>query len=133
MSKYAISFKDSPSMTKQSFKDECDINNILDRYQRTGMIDHLTKHNYQYGDFDPVEYHDAMNTIAEGNTMFEELPSKVRAYFEGDPQKFMEYAQDEANIEQLREWGLAKPYQHVDLPDPPQTETTPVPEEDSSD
>src|SRR6185369_4770159 len=29
------------SMTKQSFKDECDINNIVRRFEATGIVDHI--------------------------------------------------------------------------------------------
>ena len=32
-----------PSLTKQSFKDQCDINRIMRRYSAGGQIDHLAK------------------------------------------------------------------------------------------
>ena len=41
---------DMPSMTKQSFKDECDINKIMAKFQKTGAIEHYAKHAPSYGD-----------------------------------------------------------------------------------
>ena len=37
-----------PSLTKQSFTKECDINNIMKKYQKTGAIDHVNKHEASY-------------------------------------------------------------------------------------
>jgi len=39
-----------PSLTRQSFKDECDVNLIVKRYTETGMINHIPRTNPQYGD-----------------------------------------------------------------------------------
>jgi len=39
-----------PSLTKQSFRDECDVNLIVKRYTETGMINHIPRTNPQYGD-----------------------------------------------------------------------------------
>ena len=36
--------------TRQSFKDECDINRIVDTYARTGMVNHIVRVAPQYGD-----------------------------------------------------------------------------------
>jgi len=47
--RHAISF-DDPSLTKQSFKDECDVNLIVKRYTETGMINSIPRTTPQYGD-----------------------------------------------------------------------------------
>jgi len=39
-----------PSLTRQSFKDECDVNQIVKRYTETGMINHIPRTPPQYGD-----------------------------------------------------------------------------------
>ena len=39
------------SMTQQQFQAECDVNNILAKYKKTGQISHLAKHNGNFGDF----------------------------------------------------------------------------------
>jgi len=46
---HAIKFTE-PSLTRQSFKDECDVNQIVKRYTETGMINHIPRTKPQYGD-----------------------------------------------------------------------------------
>jgi len=91
-----------PSRTQQSFKDETDINNIMRKYQKTGLIDHVNEHGATYGDQPYADdYHSAMNLVADTNSMFEELPSSVRADFDNDPSKFLDYVADEERRETL--------------------------------
>jgi len=106
---YAITFDPSEGMTKQSFRDECNINKIMAKFQRTGLLNHYAKHAPQYMDIPAIDYADALNIIAEAESMFEELPSTVRAKFENDPEKFLEFVQDPENLEEMREMGLANP------------------------
>lgn len=46
--KHALKFTD-PSLAKPSFADECDINNIVERFTRTGVLPEQ-RGNPQYGD-----------------------------------------------------------------------------------
>ena len=43
----SISFP-KPTLTKQSFKDDCDINNIVNQFKNTGQTPHLNTKNPQY-------------------------------------------------------------------------------------
>ena len=104
-----------PSQTKQSFKDECDINNILGKYRKTGVIEHLNKHGAEYGFASGDTFQDAMNIVSRANSMFEELPAHIRSKFNNEPAAFLDFVQDEGNIEEMRELGLAKP----ETPKPP--------------
>jgi len=86
------------SRTQQSFRDETDINQIMAKYQKTGIIDHVNEHGPRYGDQPSApDYHTAMNLVADTNSMFEELPSSVRADFDNDPSQFLDYVADEGN------------------------------------
>ena len=96
-------------MAKQSFKDECDINKIMAKFQKTGVLNHYAKHAPSYQDIPALEYADALNIIATADTMFEELPSELRKEFKNDPEVFLEFVQNPANLDQMREMGLAKP------------------------
>lgn len=96
-----------PSKTKQAFKDECDINNIVARYKRTGAIDHFAEHGPQYGDFTGPTFTDAMNTVTAANRMFQDLPANLRKRFENDPVQFLDFVQDPANAEEMYQLGLA--------------------------
>jgi len=95
------------SLTKQSFTKECDINNIMKKYQKTGAIDHVNKHEASYGYATSDDFTASMNIVAKGQTMFEELPSTIREKFEHDPAKFLDFVQDEKNIKEMQELGLA--------------------------
>ena len=101
---------------QQSFKDECDINNIMHRFETTGQLPDLIKQNPQYGDFTEVpSYLDALNTVNLAETQFSALSSKVRAQFDNDPRQFLEFVNNPANQQEMVKMGLAT----EPLPTPP--------------
>ena len=106
---HAIVFNEDRNSAKQSFRDECDINKIMARFQKTGILDHYTKHAPEYQDIPAIEYLDALNIVATAETMFEELPSEARKRFENSPDKFLDFVQDPENLAEMRKMGLAKP------------------------
>lgn len=96
-----------PSLAQQSFKDECDINNIMAKYERTGMIEHVNQFQGQYGDFIGFpDYHQAMNAVKEAESMFMTLPSSIRERFNNNPETFLAFAQDENNQDEMIRMGL---------------------------
>lgn len=85
-----------PSRTQQSFTEETNINSIMSKYQKTGIIDHINEYGPTYGDQASAEdYHAAMVRVAATNSIFAELPSSVREGFDNDPSQFLEYVADE--------------------------------------
>jgi len=107
--KLRVAIATGDGLTEQNHKDETDINQIVRKYNKTGLIDHLNQFEKQYGDMTGYDYQDAMNTIAAANTMFEGLPSAIRNKFDNGPAKFINFVDDEANADKLVEMGLAKP------------------------
>ncbi len=97
--------------TKQSFKDETDINKILKRAQKTGTISHLNKFEARYGDFSDFDFFDAQLKLSEGRTIFDALPSEIRSEFNQSAAQFFKYVNDPANIDRLEKLlpGLAAP------------------------
>ena len=89
--------------TKQSFKDETDVNKIIAKHARMGTLSHLEQWGGNYGDWTGFDFQEAQNQIARANSMFEELPSSVRAQFSNDPVKFLEYVNDPENANSLSE------------------------------
>ncbi len=89
--------------TKQSFKNDCDINRILHKAQKTGTISHLQKRGGEYGDFANFDFFDAQTKLAKAREIFDELPSEMRREFENQPRKFFEFANDPANVDRLAE------------------------------
>lgn len=115
-----------PSLTRQEFADECDINVLMLRYEATGVISHVNRAQPVYMDLTQVpDLRGALDVMREATLAFNSLPAKVRREFDYDPQKFVDYAQDPANLGKMREWGLAPP--PAELPPPLRVEVVPVP------
>lgn len=123
------------SATKQSFKDECDINRIMARYQVTGVLpEQLMPGQPQFVDVTGVDYLTGMQKIAEAKSLFQALPATVRLRFKNDPGEFLDFAQDPNNQDELVELGLARRPPHEPLPvspgetpAPPQASTASAP------
>lgn len=101
-----------PSMTKQSFKEECDINNIIKQYKMTGMVNHISGQAQKgvYTDLpDPMEFQEALHLVEVAEASFATLPSKVRERFQNNPAGFLAFVQDPANKDELVKLGLTKP------------------------
>ncbi len=126
-----------PTMTKQSFADECDVNNIMARFEKTGVLEHLNTHQGDYADFIGVEdYHTSLNRIHEATEAFMTIPANIRAEFDNDPGKFVAFADDPKNLDRMVELGLAnKPL--TASPDdaiiPPGTLVPPLPDTPAGD
>lgn len=105
-----VQFKsDKPSMTKQSFKNECDINSIMRKWKVTGVLPHARDVAGQYGDFsDIMDYQTALNAVISANDNFMSLPAKLRARFYNDPAQFLKFCDDPANAGELIALGLAQ-------------------------
>lgn len=100
-------FNTEDSMTQQSDVNETDINFIVEKYSRTGQIPQVQV-GPLYGDFTgDLDYRNMVEQIAAANAAFHEIPAKIRKEFDNDPAQFIEYANNPANLEKLREWGLA--------------------------
>lgn len=98
----------NPSRTKQSFKDEVNIHNILDKYARGLLIQGNTPP--RYDDFtNSTDYHSALNLIQEAEDSFASIPSTIRARFHNDPALFFDFYNDEKNLPELQEMGLVPP------------------------
>ncbi len=95
------------SKTKQAFKDECDINRVLDRGKRGASLAHLAEHSGQYGDFSDFteqKYEEMLNQIAEAKTIFFDLPAELRQNeFQNNPAKFFEFVNNPGNNQRLEE------------------------------
>jgi len=90
-----------PSLTKQSFKDECDINVIMRRYQATGVLEHQRDATQAiYADVTAYDYQEAMNLVAQANSAFHGLPSHLRARFDNDPAKLLDFVHDPRNLDE---------------------------------
>ncbi len=103
--------------TKQSMRDECDINVIVKQYVKTGTVDYVNPLGGQYGDNPSVTFTEAMNIVRDAQSMFDGIPSKIRAEFNNRPEEFLDFMSDPGNQDEMIELGLLprKPPQAVDL------------------
>lgn len=107
--KHSIKFT-QPSMTRQSEKELCNVNNIMAKYEKTGLIDHFRNRPGEYGDFTNVQtYQDALNKIMLAENQFNALPADLRKRFDNDPVAFVEYVTNPENHESLAKMGLLEP------------------------
>lgn len=110
-----------PSLTKQSFAAECDINLIVDRFRRTGVVDHVSSVQPQYLDcLNVTDYSDAIMAVREADDIFAALPSAVRRRFDNDPSLFLAAFEDPSMRDELTELGLlvAPPVVESEIPPP---------------
>lgn len=119
-------------ITKQEFREESDINHILDHYQTDGLLPlgRGTKE-AMYGDFsDPAlqNYHEALNIVLSVDQLMGRLPAKVRERFGNDPASLLDFVQDNANRTEALELGLLNPdYKSPSAPPVAEPPTTPPP------
>lgn len=98
----------SDDRTHQSFKDQCDVNNILKKFVTTGHLSHQAKGVPQYMDTTSVgDYFQAMEVVMAVNDFFEDLPAAVKKEFQNRPEDFLEFVQT-APREELAKRGLLK-------------------------
>lgn len=101
-----------PSMTDQTYADECDIHHIIANFNTTGLVDSVGSHDpstLQYGDTTLLpDYETACNLVANVNAEFAALPSSVRAEFANDPRQLLDAltSTDDNVVARLEELGL---------------------------
>ena len=97
------------SLTQQQFKEESDINTIVDRFMKSGVLP--TPVNMpQYVDFEGIfDFQSAMNAVRAADENFMRMDSKVRARFNNSPQEFLEFFANPENTQEAIRLGLAIP------------------------
>lgn len=98
------------SKTKQSQAKKADINNIIKRYKRTGILGDpatIGKRKAIFADCTQVsDFYELQNKIVSANNAFNTLPSDVRNKFNNEPEELIRFLQDDANYEEAVRLGL---------------------------
>lgn len=106
-----------PSLARQEFAEECDINTLMERYEKSGAFTHVNRALPIYMDCTQIpDLRGAIDVMREATASFNSLPAKVRREFDNDPQKFVDFARDPANVQQMKDWGLGAPEEPVQAP-----------------
>jgi hypothetical protein len=97
------------SLTQQSHATAADVRNIIQQYDRTGLIANVNKGIAQYGDYSEInEFSEAQQIVAKAKESFAELPSHIREQFSNNAGLFFEFATNPKNKEEMIRMGLAK-------------------------
>jgi len=113
--KRVIQHFDDPSLTRQEFKDECDLGKIIARFSQSPEgLEQLEKaRGFVEGRFldvsEPVDYRTALDHVRAAEEAFMRLPAPVRTRFDNDPAGFLDFVDDPKNLDELRAMGLCNP------------------------
>lgn len=118
----------SPPRTKQSFKDECDINIMLKTYQKTGAMPNINPKVALYGNFSLItDLHTAITQVKDAEQAFMAYPSQLRKRFGNRPENLINFLEDPDNHDEAVELGLVAPEPNPRETPPPTTPTEPAP------
>lgn len=118
--------------TKQSFAEDADINNIMKKYQTHGVLPDMIRMDPTYGDYSEVTtYQESLNIVIHAQEQFNNLSAELRARFNNEPAKFLEFTNDPGNAQELIDLGLATAREQAPQKGEPVAPVT-APEEPSS-
>lgn len=125
-------FDPDEDLTRQEFAEECDVNTIMARYQKTGVMPQGDRQP-SYDDYsDVTDYQSALNKIIEAEEAFFDLPSRIRERFKNDPAEYVSAIQqaqtDDKVKSELVDLGILRPPAPAASsvpPAPPSAEPTP--------
>lgn len=93
-------------ITQQQFAEECDINTIVKRFGLTGELPGDFRAPVS-GDFtDVTDYKSAMDAVTAAQSEFMRMPASLRARFENNPQRLVEFVGKASNRAEAIELGL---------------------------
>jgi hypothetical protein len=94
--------------TQVQFQEETDINVIVERFGLGGEIPLNSQMPLTEDFLDIMDYRSALDRLREADEAFMEFPAAIRARFQNDAAAFCDFVSDPANLDQAREWGLAR-------------------------
>jgi len=102
-----IDFTGDPGRTDHSQAKDCDVNLIVNRFMKTGVLPQAKQG--IYGDFSDVpDYMTAMNIIKQAQEQFDGLTAPLRKRFQNDAAEFLQFCNDPKNANEMIKLGLAK-------------------------
>lgn len=101
---------EKPSKTDQSWKEDCDVNNIIRKFLKTGTITHVNNKKSAYADVSEIpDLLEAVLQIKDAQDIFDGLPSDIRKRFNNSPLDMVDFLQNEKNRDEAIELGLINP------------------------
>lgn len=107
-----------PSRAQQQFRDECDINTIVERFGLTHEVPAGARMP-SYGDFTGIsDFHSAMTAVRQAQEQFMQLPAQLRERFANDPQRLLVFLADSDNRDEAIKLGLVEAPEASQAPTP---------------
>ena len=101
---------DKPTRTQQQFRDKVNVNSIMAKYRKTGLIEHVRTNPGIYSDLTELpDYMTAMQTVINANRTFETIPANIRLRFQNDPAQLISFLSDPSNNDEALKLGLIIP------------------------
>lgn len=108
--KFSASDEKSKSKTVQSDTEDCDVNNIVARALKTGILGDplaMAARVAQFGDFSGIgDFHSCVNRVHAAQKAFDDLPAAIKVRFNNDPGQLIEFLADPASLEEAVSLGL---------------------------
>lgn len=122
--RHSILPRGEDSRTQQHMRDECDINKILAKYHRTGVITHVNRAKERFGDFGQYGgLAEKLDVLAKAEQAFAMLPATIRNAVGNDIGSFLRYIEDPRHFDECVSWGIYDPPPKApDVVTPPQPE-----------
>lgn len=95
--------------TLQSAANEADINVIVGRFMKSGVIPQVTAPPVSQDFADSFDFQSSMNLLVAAKNAFMQLPADIRTRFNNDPARYVEFVSDERNLDEMRKLGIANP------------------------
>ena len=112
-----------PSLTRQEFKNECDLEIVLGKFAKTPEGSQALRNAQGFAEglrFEDVscvpDFRSCRDIARRAEEHFMALPAQIRRRFDNDAAAFVDFVQDPANLEELRTLGLANSAAPVSSP-----------------
>lgn len=97
----SLDFSATRSLTKQSPRDDLDVNRLVKRYgsvENLASFANLSPVKPSFGDFtSPIDYAQSLEIIGKVDDAFSSLPSDIRFRFSNDPAELLDFLENPQN------------------------------------
>lgn len=104
----------SETKVQQQFAEQCDINNVVTRFKKTGLLQSTPSRSVSrsgpvFGAYPFNDFQDAYLHIQKVKEQFMALPARVRQRFDNNPANIVRFVEDPANAKEALKLGLLEP------------------------
>lgn len=95
-------------MTEQNHKDQCDVNKIIKKYDKNGIISHVSSMKAEFGDCPAVEYKEMQDRLVKMQGEFNKLPASIKKRFGNNPFSLIAFMDDAGNRDEAIKLGMIR-------------------------